>query len=210
MNLKHVPINYELLAQSIKFYESKGYEYVQVPWIVEPQYSLITNNNMLKVFDLNDMRHLVGSAEQAFLKQMLEKQLSHNIKYMAVTPCFRKYEDDELHSETFIKLELFKSFGVLHHKRVSYESLENITFDMCADALENFINLSNDDFISYTTFMNFDLSVPGIEVASKDIENKSGIEMGSYGYRYIPIENGMGLYYEYGTGIALPRFQLSL
>lgn len=209
MNINDLSIDYSLIADSIDFYKIKGYEYVEVPWIVEPKYSLMTNNNITKIFDLSDLRHLVGSGEQGFLKQILEYKIDHNKKYMTVTPCFRKYDNDRTHLETFIKLELFHSFGILDMNSLITTMWDNMTFKMCDDALENFINLSNKNFIAYVTFNNFDLTVPGIEIASKDIEDQNGLEMGSYGYRYFEISSKKYLVYEYGTGIALPRFQMT-
>ncbi len=92
--------NWILLAEAIKFYQSKGYQYTEVPWIVEPSVSKITFSSEAISCQLGD---LVGSGEQGFLDGDFPFG-----NFMTVTPCFRhEFPITNTHRNYFMKLELY-------------------------------------------------------------------------------------------------------
>jgi hypothetical protein len=226
MNLSEVTINYFLLSQAISYYTELGYEYVEVPWNVSKVASNLTCQNDSYIFCLDDGSTMVGSAEQSFIELLRHTdRITHLKKYMTVTPCFRREQDDETHCEQFIKLELFISAGTTFAANVDqandYFSKIDYDANLMGDAYEcyKFLGLESENIFTSTIEMN-DPNQPVdpqkvLTLESSDILYKrSGddyLELGSYGYRrfIIPKMDG-NIYheYQYGTGIALPRFQL--
>lgn len=217
MKLKYVPINYSLLAKAQEFYASKGYEYIETPWIVDTESSNFTYSGEDGKFILNDInkrgiwsKHLVGSAEQGFIDIVFNssRKLLHEKKYMSISPCFRKGEDDETHCEQFMKLELFQFSDILHipswdlEDHILRNSLPSIEF--LIDALECFqtLGISSEDLQEKkTSDTNTDIM----------FTKNMNLELGSYGYRVEHKKKmSVNLYriMNYGTGLALPRFQL--
>lgn len=231
--LKDITINYELLSEAIKFYASRGYEQVELPWMVSSSNSMLTcpdERYVFKAIDGDAIKHLVGSAEQAFIQEAhLSYKLKSYKKYMAVTPCFRRTENDETHSEQFIKLELFKCTDA-----PSYFSIEQAHHDFYDENPLNQTEMLNDALDLYRSFGGRDLvalqidannpyeestknsrtmhTINSFDIYGKDSHGKL-LEVGSYGLRRIDIKKMSGIirqWYTYGTGIALPRFQLVL
>lgn len=173
-------IDYRLLADAIAFYSARGYQQVEVPWLVGADAILATIppqhlDGAMMVEQRSE--YLVGSAEQGFLEIDLPPG-----RYMAVSPCFRAGEVDALHQETFMKLELHQTSDT----DLSY------VHDMIDDACEFFDQHCG----SRPLFINDTADGWDIEIA--------GIEVGSYGVR----DSG-GRTWVYGTGLALPRFSLA-
>jgi phenylalanyl-tRNA synthetase alpha subunit len=214
MMLKDVPINYGLFEKARIYYTLRGYHYIEVPWMVDYHIALSTWGNSDNHYFVNVDRDcdkiLVGSAEQSFLQLVQDGNLPpEHQSFMAISPCFRNEVVDETHSKQFMKLELFSTV----------KSVAN----MIADAHECFIHLGafhktldavmtdvNDKKMDKTTlnkvhtFSNYDIN----------FKNKGTfLEIGSYGKRAIILNrNGENVHlnYTYGTGLALPRFQLAL
>lgn len=229
MILKNREIDYGLLHEAKKFYEALDYTYVEVPWIVDEKVSYATHKDETGKFILDDYRHLVGSGEQAFIGMAMNEDLLPYKKYMTITPCFRKGESDETHAEEFMKLELFmystELFDANNDPEFIHKEFRNRIKEreFLYDAFDCFKHLGvrePDLYITVTedndpaeihddpTFLN--------TIKNIDIEFKTGtrgmLELGSYGYRR-GFKNKMDgrLYQEfhYGTGLALPRFQLT-
>lgn len=177
-------ISWKFIAQAIEFYESIGFTYVEVPWIVDPKAVAITLPAGHTAFQTMDGA-LVGSAEQSFLALAMAGKLESGT-YVAASPCFRDDTPDALHQRTFFKVELIdirprsESFGKYDVQK------------MAKIARSFFINLPQGW---------------GVQIVEcdhgLDIE-LNGIELGSYGYR----EHG-DWHWVYGTGLAEPRFSLA-
>lgn len=149
-------IDWQRLAYALKFYQERGYSYVEVPWIVS---SLATNSTLPpdgKVCKVDGYGELVGSAEQGFVELALQRKLTTGA-FVALTPCFRGHEIDELHQLHFMKIELCVLSSDNHEAKVR------------SDAYDLFKTLG----VNATTVITSD---------GTDLEVQ-GIEVGSYGVR---------------------------
>jgi hypothetical protein len=177
----NVPINYRLLGLAQSHYSQLGFDYIEVPWIVEVDTIKQTlPDPEIRIHRLYPMERdwikypaLVGSAEQSFI-QVAKDDRWFAGTYQSITPCFRDDEVDNLHNEYFMKLELFTN-----------------TFP-----LEYLIEAAKTFFSTYV-----DCKVVQTEQGFDIIDSKFGIELGSYYNRTI---KGIGCY-SCGTGIAEPR-----
>lgn len=170
-------IDYENINSALKFYTQRGYDYVEVPWIVDDYYASVTRPNNAVPFTTKGGT-LVGSAEQGFLS--IKDELGYDNKFVACTPCFRDEEIDKLHKKWFMKVELFHVFPIQPEKDL--EALIN-------DAMDFFNRYTSPRVIS--TFIGYDIVA--------DILGET-VELGSYGIR-----NNIDLCWIYGTGCAEPR-----
>jgi hypothetical protein len=168
-------IDYQKLADAHKFYKSRGYTRISVPWVVRAEAGDATKPSWAKPLD-TALGRLPASGENSFLSMILEGKLPPG-KYFCCTPCFRYEEEiDELHKYWFEKVEL----------------IDTLNFDfevMLQDAF---------DFLSQYIACEI-ISFPD---GTKDIVSaESGIELGSYGVRELaPFGK-----WAYGTGVAEPR-----
>lgn len=172
-------ISYQNLADSIKFYEKKGYQRIEAPWLVPPCIDDITKPKDKKHYMLkhND-KCLVASGEQSFLYLYLKENLPLG-KFQTITPCFRDERYDLFHEKYFMKNELINTIDV------SKNSLEDMI-----EAAMNFYS---------TVIHNRDLlNIVSIDIGY-DIEY-NGVELGSYGIRECEF-----IKWIYGTGCAEPR-----
>jgi seryl-tRNA synthetase len=172
-----------------------------VPWIVDAESSNFTHNSDDGKFILNDIdskgmwaKHLVGSAEQGFIQ--LKDSLVANKRYMSISPCFRKGEDDETHCEQFMKLELF----MISHPVNKIEDLK-LKIMFIHDAILCFKRLGYEHLeCVQTSEQNMDIMAT---------TKSPWLELGSYGCRDIfDVSTSTYRRIYYGTGLALPRFQL--
>ncbi len=176
-------MNLELLAFAETFYQSRGYQKIGVPWAVDHDVLQITLPPGKKGADLLDKK-LVGSAEQSYLQLLKEKKISPG-KYVATTPCFRDDILDEIHQHYFMKTELI-------HFNVDNKLDENDLQEMITHAQEFF------GFFLPVKTQQTDL---GYDI----VDEKGGIELGSYGIRHHQFSQDHQIQWVYGTGIALPR-----
>ena len=148
-------IDYSKIARAVEFYRDRGFQYVEVPWVVHKEIIDITKPTDAKYFN-TFIGSLVGSGEQSFLS--MRKKLSG--KYVCVTPCFRDEKSvDELHRNYFMKVELIDT---------DPDDLDKAYWDM--------INISKEFFELYD-FVDIINTEEG-----KDIYI-NGLEVGSYGIR---------------------------
>lgn len=171
-------ISANLIYKALESYKSLCYKLVDVPMLVEEQYSLLTKpKGKVDLFHSNGKVY-VASAEQSFIQMFQQGKLKYG-KYAAITPCYRD-EDvlDDTHFNIFLKVELINIGGddVLSMMQDVQAFLLH-SLGCCAKAIK-----TNDSEQSY------DLEINNIEV-------------GSYGVRYMPD----GTPYVYGTGLAEPR-----
>lgn len=193
-------IDWGLLAKAKDFYSRRGYKYVEVPWIVRQEITELTIPKTALPFAVDNYGDLVGSAEQAFVQMKIDKLISEG-KYQTITPCFRDDVVDELHQKHFMKLELID----FRTKQVSYGEILN-------DANDFFkLNLG---LLMPAGAEGGKIKVEDVGPRQKDINFYAKwldgfwfnpIELGSYGARKIE-HNGNTYSWNYGTGLAEPRF----
>jgi hypothetical protein len=182
-------INWVRLGEAVEFYKAHGFEYIDTPWYVDYQTVRVTcpvaskimvvDNNTEEYY--NNVKALVGSAEQGFMQMALDGKLP-NVNYVSCGPCFRDDVVDKLHQKTFMKVELFSRCNSKSEAKMAAKELRNRA----------------------KSFMNHEPTV----VKNKhgwDLE-LNGIEVGSYGGHYY---EGIG-WWAYGTGLAEPRYTLAL
>lgn len=173
-------IDYMLIAKSIEYYQKIGYDYIEVPWLVDEESIKVTHDGDVLKF-LNHNNILVGSAEQSFIYMMLNGIINGGGKVMAVTPCFRLEKYDALHRPYFFKTEL------IHILEKNDDELKSLKF--CINNAKHFFaNNSIDEPVIVKTDIGYDI-------------NLNDIEIGSYGIRSYKKHRWV-----YGTGLAEPRF----
>lgn len=175
-------INYKYISDALEYYQSLGYKYVDAPWIVKDSITAITKPKDINGFYISDGKNpsimtLVGSGEQSFIEMFLTNTLEPG-KYVCCTPCFRdEHQYDELHLPYFIKVELINTIDTTKHQLLSMLN-DSATF------FEKFL-----DVVCVKTNIGYDI-----------VENRMGIELGSYGIRKFG-----DLKWIYATGLAEPR-----
>jgi hypothetical protein len=172
-------IDYKIIADSVQFYETKGFSRVEVPWTVTKQVSNITKPQGALDFELKHKNNkvLVASAEQGFLYQYLKGFLPKG-RFQAITPCFRFEDFDELHTKYFVKNELI------------------ITDEVNLRTLYSTIAYAR---IFFQQYFKCELETVKTGEHSYDIMY-NGDELGSYGIRSCSF-----LTWVYGTAVAEPR-----
>lgn len=173
-------INYKRIVNAINYYQEKGYQYKETPWIVSfKAYNATKPPSRADFYTLGG--YLVASGEQGFIEELLSGDVL--TKHCTITPCFREEEVlDETHYRYFLKVELINT-------EVSTANLQR----MISDAVTFFSKERVVQVIKMDTPEN-----------SYDIVDKeTGVELGSYGIRTVH-----GYSFIYGTGLAEPRFQV--
>ncbi len=179
-------IDYSKVSEAIDFYKGKGFEHIEVPWIVSYEADSITAPKGVRRFrcslDEKYTGNHIASGEQGFLELILEGRLKEG-KYCCATPCYRDEKNiDELHKMSFFKVELI-------------DYLEQQPGFTSHDKEEQMIDTANEFFSKYLKTEVIDT------LTGKDIISKAqGIELGSYGHN-----SYKGFHWIYGTGVAEPR-----
>lgn len=169
-------IDYKLIADSIEYYQDKGFARIESPWTVSAEVDNITRPADRTQFQLkhND-KCLVASGEQSFLYLYLKDFLPPG-KFQTVTPCFRYESFDFLHTKYFVKNELID------------------TQDVTQDRLEEIVEIALQFYRSYLPEADVKETLEGYDIEIQ------GNELGSYGIRSCPYLNWI-----YATGCAEPR-----
>ena len=174
-------INYWLLGSALNHYQSIGYSYVEAPWRVPVKIANLTCSDASKHETSSTGLILAGSAEQGLINMSYHALLPHDTPLVACGPCFRLNEPDtQYHQDHFMKVELGYWCENTSH--------ESVMEKMIRDAQAFMQNYSMSPVEIIETPEGFDLEIMGVEV-------------GSYGYR-------PELKWVFGTGIALPRFNM--
>lgn len=100
----HEPIDWVRVAVATSFYARRGYQHVEVPWVVPPHVSEATLPPGILSRKTQD-GDLIGSGEQGLLALAIEGRLAPGL-YQTTTPCFRDDVPDRLHGKHFVKVEL--------------------------------------------------------------------------------------------------------
>ena len=180
-------IDYSILAKSVEFYETSGFQRIESPWTVTAGISDITRPKDKKAFELihDDHKVLVASGEQSFLYLYAKGFLPLGV-YQTITPCFRSDSFDSTHTKYFMKNELIDA------KTVTTERLDEI------------VQIAFNFFKKYCPEKDLRIQGDGITGLQYDIEYK-GVELGSYGIRSCPFVEWI-----YATGVAEPRLSSTL
>jgi hypothetical protein len=188
-------INYKIVADAISFYKTKGYQIIDVPWVVPERALSVTAPSG---FSYNSRKYLVASGEQSFI-HLLQNEKMDVGKFCCATPCYRPFDsnNDVLHFHEFFKVEL-----------ISVKKNEIPAASELADMIEHAKEFM-ESVRKQTLCVIEEKDDPreGCETLdSWDITTESGTEMGSYGIRKA---EDIG-YWIYGTGAALPRLEYGL
>ena len=209
------PIDYHILDDSLYYYRSQGFEYKEVPWIIDEKISNITKPEDRENFHISQNKVLVASGEQSFLQLIHDQKLGYG-KYVTLTPCFRDETVDETHKQYFMKTELM----IYDH----VDNLIRIFADTLYQCIQFFKSYTNVKLIHIPTNKESeDLGINQIKEFIKDLHNNlpdQGIdefytfdildkhtsrELGSYGIRTTMISDMRMIQWFYGTGCAEPR-----
>ncbi len=170
-------IDIPLLSKALTFYETEGFQPVQVPYVVDEGVSALTRPEGRGELWHDSQRVYAASAEQGFI-QVLDTLLPG--KYMALTPCYRDEPVlDALHYKVFLKLELAVIQGQKSDVNWMLDVAQRFFLDVC------------------------DIPTERVQIDSDQVDlvcRTSGIELGSYGIR-----RGLQDTLVYGTGFAEPR-----
>lgn len=172
-------IDYSLINSSIHFYNTKGFQRIESPWLVSEYIDNLTKPDNVISYQLkHNNKCLVASGEQSFLYLYLKDFLPKG-QFQTVTPCFRNDTFDFAHTKYFIKNELIKTDSVRHSDlqfitECAYKFFKKHISDTCLDVV---------------------VTKDGFDIMYKEHE------LGSYGIR----ESNF-LKWVYGTGCAEPRF----
>ncbi|MDP3990078.1 MAG: hypothetical protein Q8Q01_02630 [archaeon] len=175
-------VDYHKVANALDFYEEKGYEKINVPWIISKEAYQITSKGYPQI--LSRLGYHVASAEQSFLELILKEKLPLG-KFVACSPCFRDDKVDNFHNKNFLKVELINHLGFKKP-----DDGENLVKEMLNDAKE---------FLQKYASLKIKKTSQGLDLFLEEIE------VGSYGIR-----SHAGFYWVYGTGLAEPRFSYCL
>lgn len=175
-------IDYNLISESLGFYEGFGYLRIEAPWTVSEEVDNITKPKDRISYKLeHNGKCLVASGEQSFLYLYLKNFLPKG-QFQTVTPCFRNESFDFLHTKYFIKNELIIT------ERPDYYNLDKIVVN-ALDFFKRYFDKNLLDTIK--TEDGFDIEL---------IIGDKRMELGSYGIRECEF-----LKWIYGTGCAEPR-----
>lgn len=177
---------FNLFQEARVFYSEYGVKYIETPWIVGELAIQLTippesRPHKVKIMNGPQLGFLVASAEQGFLQMAMEGRLDNNKPYMSISPCFRDDQEDELHQEYFMKLELFMLGG-------SYSDCDFFK----KKAFQFFESQGACTYTLRTAENSYDLNHIG-----------TNIELGSYYHREVK-----NLKWACGTGLAQPRFDI--
>lgn len=180
-------INYHLVDEALKYYNTLGYRYVEVPWLISDEALRVTLPPD-RVGLRTQYGALVGSAEQGFIQMMLDNELISG-RCVAAGPCFRDEPVvDDLHQLTFFKVEL----------------IEVATMPI-RDANRRIKDMADEAWVFFTSTWGIAERHAEIVLTPDGLDIEvNGIEVGSYGYR-----SYKDFHWIYGTGLALPRLSLA-
>lgn len=186
-------ISYQRLAEAIAYYKELGYQYIEVPWWVTEDITRVTLPEPLqpiRVGDTDQEFDFIGSAEQGFIDLFNTASLRANTLYVSCSPCIRREQEDALHQQSFMKVELFAFI----------ENEGEHSYDQARQYVTILKNHAKEFMSKYHAVGEANLGYDTIDLFVNDIE------VGSYGIR----NEVDDWYLIYGTGLAEPRFETAL
>lgn len=172
-------IDYQIISDSVKYYEHLGYERIESPWYIPRKISEVTAPSGYPFFTIQEKGDvLVASGEQSLLSLYNHGFLPKG-RFQTITPCFREETVGVWNHKYFLKNELMITDSV------TKKDLEDIT-EHAFSFFEKQLGHG-------------DLKLVQIDTDAFDIFYKN-IELGSYGIRKCEF-----LTWVYGTGVAEPR-----
>jgi hypothetical protein len=184
-------ISYKHISQAVDFYTKKGFQFIDVPWVIGSHAVTITKPPGATKYTFGDEGYLIASGEQGFLELLLQKDLKPG-RWGCVTPCFRDDKLDKLHQRYFMKVELIDTVAINTGSLVCITKM----------SLEYFNKILPGCSIIKTEPVD-PLLRPG---TGYDIISSQGIELGSYGIRSHPDTGD----WVYATGCAEPRLSIAI
>lgn len=104
------PAAWARIGKAVEFYQSRGYVYMDTPWLVEQmEYWATKPAGVADLYMPAWDKYLVASAEQGFLSLLRSGACIENA--VSVSPCFRDepQSDPRTHSPWFMKVELIST-----------------------------------------------------------------------------------------------------
>jgi phenylalanyl-tRNA synthetase alpha subunit len=212
-------IDYNILNDSLYYYESNGYKYVEVPWMIDDKVSDITKPEDRENFYINDNQVLVASGEQSFMQLINDAKIEPG-KYVALTPCFRDEPSvDKLHKQYFMKTELIVLDTMPNLKKEFINVLR-----LCCEFFKKYTSVVIQHNETVTSFDSTDFKKIEEFIISREssdnpeiediydfdiIDKNSSIELGSYGIRSETINNKIASWI-YATACAEPRLSSTI
>lgn len=189
MNQNITPrINYQLIDRVLDYYITKGCQYVEAPWLISKQAEQAVGTEFISGQFSQDARCFVGSAEQSLIDLYFNNEVTKDVSYVSATPCVRLLDNETpTHQETFMKVELTRFVPTKEDAQIHYENFTNLAFELMQSLTKDKLVIERQSETQVDIVREFD-----------------NLELGSYGYRQLDDDS----YVVYGTGIALPRFQL--
>lgn len=178
-------IDYALLGKAVEFYRAKGYTYVEVPWAVEYEYIAATlpdrfpRNIIAESRQNSNLDKIMPLVGSAEQGFLAINDTLAQGAYVGVTPCFRVEDKHDLFYQPWFM------------KVELYDTRQGADYLSLLSHASEFYHTLGVSAKVVPTFEGDDLYVEGVEV-------------GSYGSR-----EALGIKWNYGTGLALPRFSVA-
>ena len=188
-------IDYSVIERALKHYQTLGYTYIDVPWLVNEEAARVTSPPAARQFD-TFAGFLPASGEQAFIHMRLAGDLPDGM-YVCATPCFRDESEQDLRTvqtrTSFFKVELI-------HILSTETQYPAIYLDRMVSMAKEFMFWEGVDV----------RIIPSLDEADRQTYDlvapygQGQLELGSYGMRKYK-----DFMWFYGTGVAEPRFSIA-
>lgn len=196
--MERATINWRRLGLAVEFYKGHGFEYVEVPWMAPQQIVTAISPAEAEPWTVSKFKliggQLIGSGEQGFLSLMHDGKLDPG-RYVTCTPCYR-----DVFLE-FMKVELIHIFATAMTEELPQSPLLGLTQRGLLSRAREFFGVAG----LRTAILDTDI---GQDVVAGTADRP--IEVGSYGWRSVKLDDDRFYTWAYGTGLAEPRFSQAL
>jgi len=181
------PIDYCLIGEAMQYYQDLGYQYLEVPWLIQktPLWATKPTESVALALKAKDklLGYPVASAEQSFIQMMIQGLMPPG-RSVACTPCFR---DEPKHTDStrlyFMKVELIWLC----------ENAHTSDYMILMDHAKDFM-------LKHARVKPLQINPQQHDLICPD----NGLELGSYGLRKFRKYT-----WAYGTGCAEPRLSIA-
>ena len=207
-------IDYSLIGKAMDFYKDKGYTPIELDWMVRPDISALTTPFPwceFRTIGSDEKEYvLVGSAEQSFLQAVYDRVAELDTLYVSVTPCFRRGDIGLVNQETFMKVELSAATSITYpvYKKMLSDAQE-LFQALGVDRKNLIISKESDTQFDIIYSKEYTHLIDSIDNDDWSYPPDAWLELGSYGVRSLKGLQTSDILVHYGTGLALPRFQLT-